>query len=55
MPCSCCIELSIDTSEWIKKLPVKPVFAEKEIVDDVAEKTLDVARETGATTFGVTD
>ena len=49
------IELSLDTSEWIKKLPEKPVYAEKEIIDDVAEKTLDVARETGATTFGVTD
>lgn len=47
------IELSLDTAEWIKKLPEKPVYAEKEIVDDVAEKTLEVARETGATTFGV--
>ena len=49
------IELSLDTAEWIKKLPEKPVYAEKEIVDDVAGKTLAVARETGATTFGVTD
>ena len=47
------IDLSLDTSEWIKKLPEKPVYAEKEIIDDVAEKTLAVARETGATTFGV--
>lgn len=40
------IELSLDISEWIKKLPDVPVFAEKGIIDDATEKTLDVARET---------
>ena len=47
------IELSLDTAEWIKKLPKNPVFADKELVDDVAEKTLAVARETGATTVDI--
>lgn len=47
------IELSLDVKEWEKKLPKEPVFAEKEIIDDVAEETLEVARETGATTFDI--
>ena len=38
------IELSLDTSEWIKKLPDMPVFAEKGMIDDATEKTLDVTR-----------
>lgn len=47
------IELSLDVKEREKKLPKEPVFAEKEIIDDVAEETLEVARETGATTFDI--
>lgn len=34
-------------------LPVEDVYSEKEIVDDVAQETLSVARETGATTFDI--
>lgn len=47
------VELAYDAKEWIKKLPVEPVFAEKEILDDVIQETLAVARETGATTFDI--
>lgn len=47
------VELAFDAKEWIKKLPSKPVYSEKELVDDIAEKTLEVARETGATTFDI--
>lgn len=36
------IELSLDVKEWEKKLPKEPVFAEKDIIDDVAEETLEV-------------
>ena len=34
-------------------LPIEDVYSEKEIVDDVAQETLSVARETGATTFDI--
>ena len=32
------IELSLDASGWIKKLPNMPIFAEKETIDNTAEK-----------------
>lgn len=47
------IDLSFDVKEWIKKLPGEAVYAEKEIIDDVVQETLEVARETGATTFDI--
>ncbi len=47
------VELTFDVKDWIKKLPTEPVFAEKEILDDVIQETLAVARETGATTFDI--
>lgn len=48
------IELSLNsTDELIKRLPKKPVYAQKELIDDIADETLAVARETGATTFDV--
>lgn len=47
------VELSLDAKDWLKKLPKEPVYAEKEIFDDVVQETLNAARETGATTFDI--
>lgn len=47
------VELAFDAKELISKLPKNPVYSEKELIDDIAEKTLEVARETGATTFDI--
>lgn len=47
------VKLNYDAKEWIKKLPIEPVFAEKEILDDIIQETLEVARETGETTFDI--
>ena len=47
------IKMNFDAEERIKLLPTEPVFAEKEILDDVIQETLEVARETGATTFDI--
>lgn len=37
----------------LSMLPTEAVYSEKETVDDVAQETLKVARETGATTFDI--
>ena len=47
------IELSLDVDEWIKMLPVNPVFSEKEIMDDVNDDTLQFARDNNATTVAI--
>ena len=47
------IELVQDGKEWLSHLPQIPVFAEKEVNDDIANETLAVARETGNTTFDI--
>lgn len=47
------IELSLESKEWMKKLPENPVFSEKEISDDIEENTLQFARENNATTFSI--
>lgn len=47
------IELTLNAKEWVEKLPQDPVFAEKELIDDINEKTLEAARENGATTFDI--
>ena len=47
------VELAFDANEWLKKLPKEPLFAEKEVLDDVVQETLDAARETGATIFDI--
>ena len=47
------IRLALDAKEWIAKLPGEAVFAEKELIDDINERTLEAARETGTTTFDI--
>lgn len=47
------VELTHSVNEWLKKLPKEPVYADKEIIDDVIQDTLKAARETGTTTFDI--
>lgn len=47
------IKLSLEVGEIVNKLPKEPVYAEKEVLDDVVQETLEAARESGATTFDI--
>lgn len=45
--------LVMDGKSWISHLPKQPVYAEKELLDDVTDQTLVAARETGSTTLDI--
>lgn len=46
-------ELSSDIETWIKELPEDPIYSEKEVADDIMERTLATARENDATVFDI--
>ncbi len=47
------INLSLDVKDSLAKLPKIPVFSEKQLLDDVVQETLNVARQTGETTVDI--
>ena len=46
-------DLVMDGKVWLAHLPEQPVYAEREIVDDISDQTLAAARETGSTIFDI--